>query len=300
MKLLIIGGTGQLSGRLTTLALSAGHEVWTLTRGNKPVPAGAHSLIADRGDDPSVSRALKSAHAHWDAVLDCICMNADHARQDLTLLTDYTDRLIVVSTDSVYHPAHKSVPQTEEASAYMDDDGYGAHKRQMELTFQAAHTSLRWTIFRPGHIFGEGFLPGCFPEHSRQRTLLAHMRADQPLRLVGGGAHLIHPIYVDDLALAMLDCIDKPAAFDEIFCIGGPDVITNAEYYHCLGRILGHAAIIETIPEEGYLAAHPQYSGHLCQRAYSLEKLRRAGIRMPDTSLAAGLHRQVAWLDANP
>jgi nucleoside-diphosphate-sugar epimerase len=56
------------------------------------------------------------------------------------------------------------------------------------------------------------------------------MRAGVPLRLVGGGAFLIHPIYVDDLAIAILDSIDKPAAFRQVFCIGGADVVTNADY----------------------------------------------------------------------
>ena len=299
MRLLIIGGTGQLSGRVTAQALAAGHEVWVLNRGSKPVPEGVHALTADRQDGAAVQAALACAGVTWDAVLDCICMNAAHARQDLTLLTGYTSRLIVVSTDSVYHPAHKTVPQDENAPAYMADGGYGAHKRQMEEAFLAADTPIRWTLFRPGHIFGEGFLPGCFPEQSRQRTLLDHMRGDKPLRLVGGGQYLIHPIYVDDLARVMLEAICNPATQNEIFCIGGPDVVTNAAYYRILGRILGHEAVIEAIPEEGYLDAHPECSGHLCHRAYSLEKLRRTGIPLPDTTLEEGLRRQVDWLDAN-
>ena len=235
---------------------------------------------------------------HWDAAIDCICMNADNARQDLTLLPAFTQRLAVVSTDSVYHPAHKTVPQSEDAPRYMDDGGYGAHKRQMEEAFLADKTSLAWTIFRPGHIFGEGFLPGCFPEQSRQADLLSHMRADKPLRLVGGGAYLIHPIYVDDMALALLDCLDKKAAEGEIFCIGGPEAVPNRGYYEILGDLLGHPAKIEAIPEEGYLAAHPECSGHLCQRCYCLDKLRASGVRMPDMPLREGLRRQVAWLDA--
>lgn len=298
MRLLIIGGTGQLSGRLTAMALTDGHEVWTLNRGSKPAPEGVHALTADRKDDESVRRALEKADTRWDAVIDCICMNADNARQDLALLAAYTRRLVVVSTDSVYHPAHKTVPQDENGRVYLTDGGYGAHKRLMEEAFLAADTPIRWTLFRPGHIFGEGFLPGCFPEQSRQRTLLAHMRAGQPLRLVGGGQYLIHPIYVDDLARVLLDCIGKPAAENEIFCIGGPDVVTNAAYYACLGQILGCEPVIETIPEEGYLDAHPECSGHLCHRAYSLDKLCRAGIALPGTSLEEGLRRQVAWLDA--
>ena len=297
MRLLIIGGTGQLSGRVTAQALAAGHEVWVLNRGSKPVPEGVHALTADRQNDAAVQAALACADVTWDAVLDCICMNAAHARQDLTHLTGYTSRLIVVSTDSVYHPAHKTVPQDENAPAYMADGGYGAHKRQMEEAFLAADTPIRWTIFRPGHIFGEGFLPGCFPEQSRQAELLAYMRAGKPLRLVGGGAYLIHPIYVDDMALALLDCLDKPQAVNEIFCIGGPDIVSNRAYYGVLGHILGCPAVIEAIPEDGYLAAHTECSGHLCQRCYCLDKLQASGVRMPDTSLREGLRRQVAWLE---
>ena len=297
MRLLIIGGSGQLSGRLAELAVQAGHEVWALSRGRRPLPAGVHGLTADRSDDAAVLRALQSAGVQWDAAVDCTCMNPANAWQDLALLSAFTRRLAVVSTDSVYHPLHKAVPQTEDAPAYMDDGGYGANKRQMEQVFEQADTPLRWTIFRPGHIFGPGFLAGCFPEHSRQRGLIGHIRAGRPLRLVGGGRYLIHPIYVDDLALALLSCLTLKAAENRIFCIGGPEAVTNAAYYECLGKLLGVPVTIEAIPEEGYLEAHPEYSGHLCHRSYDLTRLRQAGIRMPDTPLAEGLRRQLAWLE---
>lgn len=299
MKLLLIGGSGQLSGRVAQLAVEAGHQVWALTRGSRPLPEGVIALKADRNNDAETARALEQTGVHWDAAIDCICMNADHARQDLQLLRQYTGRLAVVSTDSVYAPDHKQVPQTEESDHYMQDGGYGAQKRQMEETFLAAQeTAIHWTLFRPGHIFGPGFKLGCFPEHSRQDGLLEHIRADRPLELVGGGAYLIHPIFVDDMALCLLDCLENPHTFNQIFCVGGPDVITNAAYYQCIGRLTGHPVTIHTIPEEGYLQAHPEYSGHLCQRCYSLQKLLDAGVRMPSTTLEEGLRRQIQWLDS--
>ncbi len=295
MNLLILGGSGQLSGRVATLALQQGHEVWTLTRGRRPLPEGVHSLVADRGDHDAVRAAVEAANVHWDACLDCTAQTPADARLCVEIISRYTERFVVVSTDSVYHPAYKTVPQDESNEHYLTDGGYGATKRLMEEVYLAS--ALNYTIFRPGHIFGAGFQAGCFPEHSRQPDLLAHMRAGKPLRLVGGGEFLIHPIYVDDLALSILDCIDKPGAYRQIFCIGGAEVVTNAEYFRTLGRILGVEAVIEAIPLDGYLEAHPQYSGHLCQRCYDMTKLRSAGIRVPDTSLEAGLREQVAWLD---
>lgn len=297
MKLLIMGGSGQLSRRVAEMARDAGHDVWCLTRGNRPLPEGVYALTGDRSEDASIRRALEGAGMKWDAAIDCICMNARHAMQDVSILPGYTGRVAVVSTDSVYHPAHKRVPMTEEADAYMSDGGYGAKKREMEEVFLANRTAIRWTIFRPGHIFGPGFLLGCFPEQSRQADLLEHMRADRPLRLVGGGKLLIHPIFVDDMAQALLDCLDSPAAEGEIFCIGGPEALPNAAYYEIIGRIIGHPAIIQCVPMEGYLEAHPEYSGHLCQRCYDLGKMQRAGIPLPATPIEEGLRRHVAWLD---
>lgn len=296
MKLLILGGSGQLSGRVAELALQQKHEVWTLTRGVRPLPEGVHALTADRGDDEAVRAAVEAADVRWDACIDCTGRTPKSAGQCVEIISRFTKRFVVVSTDSVYHPAFKTVMQDESNEHYLTDGGYGATKRQMEEVFIAS--DLTYTIFRPGHIFGEGFQLGCYPENSRQSDLLAQMRAGKPLRLVGGGEFLIHPIYVDDLAHAILDCIPRPSCFRQIFCIGGPDVVSNAEYYRTLGQIIGCEAEIQTIPLEGYLEAHPQYSGHLCQRSYDLTKLCSAGVRMPCVSLEEGLRRQVAWLDA--
>ena len=296
MKLLILGGSGQLSGRVAALALAQGHEVWTLTRGRRPLPEGMHALTADRSDHGAVRAVLDAAGVRWDACLDCTAQNPADAQLCVDAIGRYTDRFVVISTDSVYHPAYKTVPQDESNEHYLTDGGYGATKRLMEEVYLAS--SLNYTIFRPGHIFGAGFQPGCYPEHSRQPDLLAHMRAGKPLRLVGGGEFLIHPIFVDDLALAVLDCIDKPAAFRQVFCIGGAEAVTNADYFRTLGRIIDVDVTIETIPLAGYLEAHPQYSGHLCHRCYDMTKLRNAGVRVPCTSLEEGLRQQVAWLEA--
>ncbi len=295
MRLLILGGSGQLSGRIATLALAQGHEVWTLTRGIRALPEGVHALMADRADDAALLAALERADTRWDACIDCTAFDRHAADQCADIVSRFTERFVVVSTDSVYDPNHKEVPQNERNEHYLRDGGYGASKRLMEEGFIAS--GVNYTIFRPGHIFGAGFQLGCYPEHSRQRELLAHMRAGKPLRLVGGGEFLIHPIHVDDLALTMLDAICKPASFRQVFCIGGPDVVTNADYFRLLGKIIGMDVTIESIPLAGYLDTHPQYSGHLCHRCYDLTKLREAGVRMPCTSLEDGLREQVAWIE---
>ena len=52
----------------------------------------------------------------------------------------------------------------------------------------------------------------------RQEGLQEQILRGEALRLVAEGIYLTQPIFVGDLADAMLDCVDKPASFQEIFC----------------------------------------------------------------------------------
>ena len=124
MKLLILGGSGFVSGRLAQIATAQGHEVWCVTRGNRPIPEGVHALTCDAHDPAALCAALASAQLQWDAALDCICRDAASASVDLSVLPAFTNRLLVISTDSVYHPAYKRVPQ-DETGVYLHDGGYG-------------------------------------------------------------------------------------------------------------------------------------------------------------------------------
>ena len=330
-KALIIGGSGGLSGRLATMAQKE-YDVWVLTRGKRSLPDGVHPLTADRNDPAAFLRVLQneehmlaegpglrssdglnlqrvkdshSANTNWDVVFDCICMNELHAKQDLEVLSKFTNRLVVISTDSVYDPACKQTPQTEEG-IFIEETGspeecsYAGNKRRMEHVFldafEHSSDSLHTTIFRPGHIYGPGFLLGCFPEHSRQESLPELIARGETLRLVGGGIYLTQPIFVDDLAQAMLDCVDCPDTFNQIFCIGGPEAVENRRYYEIVGEILGSPVCICEVPLTGYVEAHPEYAGHLCHRIYDLSKLKKAGVPLPSTSLEVGLRKHLRSL----
>lgn len=312
MNALIIGGSGGLSGTLASMAKET-YEVWALTRGSRPMADGIHHLVADRNHPEEFRSAILKAGVKWDVVFDCICMNEVHARQDLELFPSLSQRLVLVSTDSVYDPARKQTPQNEEGF-FIEEQGdvenctYAGNKRKMERAFFDYAASRKtekpvgnsngfsFTLFRPGHIYGPGFLLGCYPEHSRQTELPDLLLKELPLSLVASGIYLIHPVFVRDLAQAMLDCVDKPMAFDQVFCIGGPEAVENRTYYEILGKLLGKNVTVNEIPLTGYSDAHPEFAGHLCHRMYDLSKLKNAGIPLPKTSLTDGLRMQLMSL----
>lgn len=294
-KALIIGGSGGLSGRLAALAKDE-YEVWAVTRGQRPLGDGIHLLKADRNETENFRKTILEADTNWDIVFDCICMNERHALQDLDVFTGITKRLVVISTDSVYDPLRKDMPQNEDGY-FFEEEGepealtYAGNKRRMEHIFiNNFNASLAVTLFRPGHIYGPGFLIGCYPEHSRQKELPQLILDREPISLVGGGIYLTQPIFVDDLANSMLDCAERQGAFNRIFCIGGPKAVENRRYYEIIGQLLDRDLTIKEIPLTGYLEDHPEYSGHLCHRIYDLSALREAGVRLPDTPLETGLN----------
>lgn len=306
-RALLLGGSGGLSSVVAKKAMAAGYDVWAVTRGIRELPEGVHSIIADRNDVPEFEKKLLNEKMTWDVVFDCICMNSEQASQDIAILSKVSSRLIVVSTDSVYDPYHKKTPQTEEG-IFIEEEGptskvsYGCNKRRMELAFleemEKDEPALRITIFRPGHIYGPGFLLGCFPENSRQKGLPQHILEGKPVKLVGMGTYLIHPIYVDDLARVMVDCAENEKTYDQIFCIGGPESVENRLYYEEIAKVLGVPLHLEEVPLQGYLERHPEYSGHLCHRIYDLGKLKAAGMELPATHLAEGIRAHVNWLMA--
>ncbi|MCR4584759.1 MAG: NAD-dependent epimerase/dehydratase family protein [Lachnospiraceae bacterium] len=301
MNALIIGGSGGLSSVVAGLAMKK-YRVWTVTRGLRELPAGVIPVKADRNNPEELRRALDAQNVRWDVVFDCICMNSEHAEADLEILPKYTGRLVVVSTDSVYDGRCKRIPENEDGicvheTGAVGDCTYAGNKRRMEEVFlrdmSTGMSGLKVTIFRPGHIYGPGFLLGCFPEHSRQKELPELILKGMPIRLVGRGIYIIHPIYVDDLAEAMVDCAENEKTFQQVFCIGGPEAVENRTYYEAVAECLGVGLNIEEVPLSGYPEQHPEYSGHLCHRVYDLSKLKEAGVRMPAVKLKEGIARSL-------
>ncbi len=312
MNILIIGGSGGLSGTLASMAKEK-NEVWAVTRGIRPLGEGIHAITADRNDTEGFKAAVLGTGLTWDVVFDCICMNENHAAQDLDVIARVTKRLVVVSTDSVYHHAHKRTPQNEEG-IFVEEEGtpdkcsYPGNKRRMEKVFEAYFAALKEnpdpdamkvTLFRPGHIYGPGFLLGCFPEHGRQKELPDLILKGEPIRLVGAGTYLTQPIFVRDLSRVMLECVDKEACFQQIFCIGGPEAVMNRRYFEIIAMHLGVKLNLQEIPVLDYLDKHPIYADNLNHRIYDLSKLRATGVKLPDTSLEDGIkiHLQALGYD---
>ncbi len=292
LRILIIGGSGFVSGTLARMAVDRGHQVTVVTRGQRPVPCGVKVVTVNRNDRVEFTRQISSL-PEWDLVVDCIGYTAEDARQDVEVFTGRTGRLVFISTDFVYDPDSRTIPRTEHGTPYAAD-GYGGLKRQAEIVLEQIPPSLvPWMILRPSHIYGPGSLLGCLPLHGRDPLLIDHILASRPLRLVEGGRFLQHPVFAPDLAETILSAVGNTGAVGRIFNIAGPDVVRSDDYFRLLGKLLDREVTIEAVPVGDFLEEHPEKAPFCCDRVYDLTELKISGLKVPATSLESGLRQQL-------
>ena len=159
MKLLVLGGTGFLSGHLAGAALRRGHEVTLFHRGrtNPDLYPEAEHVLGDRSGDLSELQGRE-----WDAVVDCSAYLLKQAETAAAVLAAAA-RYVFVSTISVYTDFEPGMDEDapvatlpEGVDRYTDQVGhyYGALKALCEDELRRRFEPDRLAIVRPGLIVG--------------------------------------------------------------------------------------------------------------------------------------------------
>ena len=300
-NLLVVGGSGFVSGTVARRAVASGWRVWAVTRGRLPLPDGVITIVADREDtivfESAIASAMQMAEIdRFDLVADCVGYDAEDAVQDVSVFGRRARQLVFISTDFVFDPAHRRFPQAEETEHYAGS-GYGGNKRLCELELLNGDCGdMAWTVVRPCHIYGPGSLLGCLPNHGRDNELLDRLRRGEALALVGGGHFLQQPILATDLCLLLLSLRGNTATYNQIFCTAGPDIAESRTYYEMIANILNVELQINETPVDLHLKENPNSVPFLCHRIYDLAKLKASGAHMPATPLKEGLRQHAESL----
>jgi nucleoside-diphosphate-sugar epimerase len=102
MKVLFIGGTGNISLAVTQLAAARGIDLTLLRRGQRSaeLPEGVSTIVADIADEAAVDAAL--GDRDFDAVVDWIAFTPDQIERDIRLFRNRTSQFIFISSASAY------------------------------------------------------------------------------------------------------------------------------------------------------------------------------------------------------
>jgi nucleoside-diphosphate-sugar epimerase len=288
MHILLIGGSGFVSGAVLKAVVAAGHTVTALTRGVTPLQPGlaAGHIHLDREVDDLV-RVIDTAG--FDTVIDCICMNEHHARQAVALARG-GKRLVMISTEYAYDPTYRKLHLKESEAVFSDRDDIGGHKARAEAVIRAADRAgeVHATILRPPHIYGPGSNPGTIPKHGRSPTLLADMAAGRILHLLQGGLGLIQPIHIEDFARIVAAMLGTPASAGQDYNCAGPELMTQLDYYKAIAACLGTTLSVTAYWPEGGVAPDVNHyvGGHRC---YDMGKLNTLLPNFAYTPFAEGI-----------
>ncbi|TDN88666.1 NAD-dependent epimerase/dehydratase family protein [Microbacterium sp. BK668] len=194
-SVLVLGGTGWLSGWLARDWIAAGAEVTCLARGTRPAPDGAALVEADRAAPDAYDGVMDR---DWDEVVD-ISSDARHVEAAVSALADRAAHWTYVSTLSVY--AAVDVEGADESAALLeparpgDEYDYGRAKVAAEASVRAA-LEPRAAIVRPGLIVG----PGDPSDRFGYWVARFAMAGDEPVLVPQTGGRSVQVIDVRDLA----------------------------------------------------------------------------------------------------
>jgi nucleoside-diphosphate-sugar epimerase len=267
MRVLIIGGTGSFSTRVTQKALERGHDVMVYARGRRPLVDGlrARMFLAERSALRQHGAALREFAP--EVVVDSICFSAADA-EDLVALFPAVRRLVLISTVDVYGEDIGAAPVSEERRPE-PVTAYAQGKLASERVVLDGLGS-RATVMRPSHILGRGFLTTSL--WGRSPYLVSRLQQGKPVPAIDGGRNLLTPVYAADAAEWVVRSFQDSAADGQIFNAVGGQTITQKRYYECIAEVLG--VELELLPVHSpifrrYFAAPSQFNWH---RPYSCAK----------------------------
>jgi len=111
-------------------------------------------------------------------------------------------------------------------------------KWQGELALNSR--AIKLTVLRPSVMFGA---------EDRFLNLFAHLERWLPLTPLACADARFQPVWVDDVAQAIVRCLEQPQTVGRIYDAVGPQVYTLAELVRAAGRWSGHERPVIPLPD---------------------------------------------------
>jgi len=212
-RVLLLGGSGLLSGAARGAFLAAGHSVTVLSRGTRALPAhpGLSELRADRKDPAALAAALRDKT--FDLTVDFLAYTAADVAGLFSVPGFNPGRLVMISTGQVYlvtenrrQPYGEAdseaplLPEPPPGTRDWREWTYGAGKREAEaaLLKLSGERGVTALALRLPVVQGEA-------DGSRRLwAWLQRFKDGGPVLLPDGGSQPVRFLYAGDAAAALL------------------------------------------------------------------------------------------------
>lgn len=301
MKVLIIGGTGNLSLPVVEEALAQGLELVLLNRGREGTRhENVETLVADAREEGATGAAL--AGRNFDVVVDFIAYGSHDVDRAARLFLGRTDQYVYISSASVYRKpplTHLVDERTPLDNPYWQ---YSRDKIAGERALAKAHeeTGFPFTIVRPSHTYGRSWIPT--PFGSSDFTLAGRMLAGKEVPVPGDGQALWTITHARDFAVGLVGLLGRREALGEAFTVAGDESLTWDEIYRAIAASLGVEPRLVHVPVDVIAKASPDFGEKLLgdkawTSVFDCSKLKRLVPAFATrTRFAEGVAESLRWL----
>lgn len=302
MKILFIGGTGNISLSISEQLIAGGHELWLLNR-HTPI-AGSQHLACDIHDEAQAAMRLKE-HT-WDVVVNWVAFTAADIERDVRLFSGRVGQYIFISSASCYQNPGDSLYITEDRPLANPFWQYSRDKIAAEDVLMQAYRAQQFpaTIVRPSHTYSR-VIPLTLGGWTFYNAI-ARMKQGKPVVVQGDGTSLWTLTHADDFAKGFIGLLAKEQAIGEAYHITSDEVLDWNTIYQQTAAALGVEAKIVHVASDTICRLYPEETGSLLgdKAVSTLFDNRKIKALVPDFEAtipyAEGIARTLAWFEAEP
>lgn len=238
--ILLTGATGFLGEFVLKELVNKGHEVTCFVRKTSNIDLikklNVKYVYGELDDYKSICEALKGK----DVLINVASLGFGHAPNIVNACEEINvKRAIFVSTTGIFtklNPASKTI--------------------RLEAEMLIKESSLEYTIIRPTMIYGT-------PKDRNMWRLVKYLKKISVIPILGDGTYLQQPVYVKDLANAIVRAYENSISIRKSYNISGAKAINYNEVVDITAKTLGKKVVKIHVPMKlsyGLLKAYEKMS----------------------------------------
>ena len=241
MKVLIIGGTGNISTPITRRLAENGCELTLLNNDTRSFdfPGKVKIIHTDRSCYADFEKQTGELGI-FDCVIDMVCYDPEEAASDVRAFKGKTEQLILCSTVDVYTKTPKCYPVTEDGEIDAKPSFPYAYKKMLcERILWDAHSrgDFQLTVLRPTFTYNERWSPGIHA-FGGQSYHLDRLRKGKPVILHGDGLGVWVATYCTDTAGAFVGAVGNKKAFGQAYNISSDEWMSHYHIWVTIAELL--------------------------------------------------------------
>ena len=305
MKILFIGGTGNISTSVSKRCVECGIDLYLLNRGKRKVKIPGATLIRGDISNPGDLGRVLGKH-RWDAVVDWIAFTVDQVERDIELFRRRTGQYIFISSASAYQKPPTYPVITESTPLCNPFWEYSRNKIACEERLNLAYREENFpaTIVRPSFTY-DTVIPlaiGGWDEY----TVIDRMKKGKKVIVHGDGTSLWTITHAEDFARGFVGLLGNVHAVGHPFHITSDEALTWDQIYKETAQAAGVEANIVHIATDFIIKMESSLTGSLLgdkshSAVFDNSKIKDfvPGFRAT-IPFSEGVRRTLEWFDESP